>query len=212
MPINIASYLQPRNATNPDPALRGTYYLVEDLYLKGGFQVRDNATERDGINELNRKKGMFVLTADDQKLWVLQEDLLTWSEFKSGSGSGGTPVRSVAIQPLLTVAGAAYENFELDLGKTVMLLGLKVDVPCIVEIHSTIDRADTNPYKFIANNNQLEDDGTTIMSDGTIVKGRRFSILSNMEDPVSSKHYVKVVNQKDVMIQPTLTFIYLPLE
>ncbi len=72
MPINLSTFLQP-------PA-GNTFYLLEDKYLKGGYQVVANVTDRDAINFNNRKQGMLVYTIGDGKTWRLNAGLSTWTE------------------------------------------------------------------------------------------------------------------------------------
>lgn len=209
MPINLASFIQPRNATNPDPQLRGTYYLLEDIYLKGGLQLRANAADRDSINTLNRKEGMLVMTLDDKKLWMLNPDLTTWVDAPMGGGGKGQ--RQVAITMAPVIANGT-NDFDLVLGKSCMLMKLSVSEPCVVEIHSTVQRMDTNPYKFIASATHLQDDGTTIMADDTVVKNRRYSLLCNLEDPINDRHYFRVIEQDGVPKNVQLTATFLPFE
>ena len=209
MPINLASYIQPRNATNPDPQFRGTYYLMEDVYLKGGLQVRADIADRDSINVLNKKEGMLVMTLDDKKLWILGADLTSWTEAPFGGGGKGQ--RQVAIT-LAPVIANGTNDFELVLGKSCMLMKLSVSAPCVVEIHSTVHRTDSNPYKFIADETHLEDDGTTIMANGDVVKNRRYSLLCNLEDPINDRHYFRVIEQEGVPKNVQLTATFLPFE
>ena len=39
MPISVATFLHPKNATHSDPALRNLNYVLEDIYFKGGFML-----------------------------------------------------------------------------------------------------------------------------------------------------------------------------
>lgn len=88
-------------ASNIVPSSGGTFYLLEDLYLKGGFQVRDTVAARDTIALSNLKIGQLVLTVADSKIWkvkelVLQtrdnpdvEEKVTWEEFLTGEAAAG---------------------------------------------------------------------------------------------------------------------------
>lgn len=241
MPIALGSNLTPKNATNPDPALRGTYFLLEDIYLKGGMQVRATAAERDGINTLNRKAGMLVYTQDTKKIWILGDDLTTWSELQTGGGGGGATIATEAealagvdntkmMTPYLTKAAASASggfkvrkqivhefkdlaansngdyDVELPTGCGIaMLINCTVTKPCTVEIHGIANRADPNPYKFVATTQHLFDDGTTVMSDGSTDKGRRFSFLANLETPEVNKLYVRLYNTGTSALTVTLT-------
>ena len=81
MAISISSALQPKAGQK--------YYLLEDVYVKGGFQVVDDVATRDAILASNRKVGMLVSCIDTGLIYKLESDLTTWTEFKSGGGGGG---------------------------------------------------------------------------------------------------------------------------
>ena len=211
MPINLASYIQPKNATNPDPALRNTYYLLEDIYIKGGYHIRANVAERDAINELNLKVGMLVYTVEEKKIWQYGEDD-TWSELSlAGSGSGGTGSRNSVTHETAGTAPGSFEDFDIEMSSTVaLLLQLVVDAPCVVEIHGSALRNDINPYKFIASSSHLSDDGSTVLSDGSVVYGRRFSILANLEIPTVSRVYGRIINSELANVTVKLSLELLP--
>jgi hypothetical protein len=214
LPISIASYFQPRNATNPDPALRNTYYLLEDIYVKGGLQIRNDATERDNINVLNRKAGMLVLTFDTNKVWQLQSDLTSWLEWKpagSGSGGGVGPRTSVSHQTA-SLAPGAKEDFEMNVAASCILYGAALTSPGELLIYGLPDRSDTNPYTFVAVVNHLQDDGTYVNGSGIKVDGRRYTTLFNLEEPKVNKLYFTVTNTSDADAVLTVTIFFLPLE
>jgi hypothetical protein len=73
MPVQVASFLIPRN--------NNSWYILEDKYLKGGLRVVADSTERDTLHVSSRKAGMLALTQNDNALWQLNSDLLTWSSF-----------------------------------------------------------------------------------------------------------------------------------
>lgn len=73
MPVQLASFLIPRNSN--------TWYLVEDKFVKGGLQVLLNHAARDSINPLNLKAGQLVITQNDNRVWQLQADMVSWTEF-----------------------------------------------------------------------------------------------------------------------------------
>lgn len=217
MPINIASFFQPRNATNPDPALRNTYYLLEDIYLKGGLQIRADHADRDSINVLNRKAGMVVRTVNDGKFWTLQPDLTTWAELTFGS----TPTRK---QKTFILHGSNWPSlderlypgrwvdWDVETGKSAILLELSVNDVCVVEIHGNPQREDNNPYKFLATKDHLADDGSTLMSDGSTFRGRRFSIISNLQTPVQKTTFFRLINQGSSPEIFVVNITYLTLE
>lgn len=81
MPLQIASFLIPKNGLS--------FYLIEDIYLKGGMQVMPSTQERDAIPETSRKAGMLVYTVADEKFWQLRPDMLTWILPPGLSGTQG---------------------------------------------------------------------------------------------------------------------------
>lgn len=67
----------------------GTFPILEDTHLKGGFRVVADATARDAIDTNARVEGMVVRTVDDNKLWSLGAGLTnsdwTLASFVQGS-------------------------------------------------------------------------------------------------------------------------------
>lgn len=202
MPVTLISNIIPPN--------NNTFFMVEDLFLKGGYQVREDVVDRDNIDPLNRKAGMAVFTQNDSKLWILQSDLVSWLEFSS-SGSGAQS-RIVNIQTSPEILPGDIWDFQvpLGLGSVAVLLRLEVSLPCAIEIHSTPQRNDSNPFKFIGITGHLKDDGSTLMSDGSVVKGRRYSILASLEDPVRNEAFGRMINLGLEPIQVTITMDLLP--
>lgn len=184
MAIQVASFLIPKNGN--------LWYVLEDKYIKGGLHVVASNQDRDDILDVNRKQGMLVIVSETGKVWSLQEDLLEWKEFKVGGGSGG--VRQSVTKIVVGIAAQDHADFELSLGATTLIHKLEVDQICQVEAFSTAERAEDNPYRFVSTIAHLEDDGSTLMSDGTILRGRRYHILSNLEPQPSSKIYFRLTN------------------
>jgi hypothetical protein len=114
MPIYVAAYLQPKSA--------GVPYAMEDIYLRGGYQVVANTSARDSINEGAKKAGMLVYTQSDGKIWVLNPDLATWSNLSQSINSAST-----------TVAGlmSAGDKVILDNLNNNALTGLSVNTPLV---------------------------------------------------------------------------------
>lgn len=79
MPIFISSALLPKNA--------GSFFLIDDAYVRGGIQVRATLAERDAIVAGNRKAGMLVLVTADNQIYQLSSDLLTWTVFSQAPSS-----------------------------------------------------------------------------------------------------------------------------
>jgi hypothetical protein len=200
MPIQVASFIIPKAGN--------TWFILEDKYIKGGLQIVATVVERDAINPINHKSGMLVLVQADNKIWQLGADLTTWTEFKVGS----SPVRQSMTHSSSNLQPMAVDEFVLTLGRTSIVLELKVDTPCTVEAFGTILRDETNPFKFVATSNHLVDDGSSLMTDGTVLRGRRHSILSNAEGGTSADIYFRVTNTDTVTKNVNLSVSYLPIE
>lgn len=202
MPIQIPSFFVPRNAN--------AFYLLEDKYLKGGFQIWADINARDSIPAGNRKAGMLVYTQADQKLWTLSTDLTTWEE--SGLGGTGGAVRNIALYTTPELEPNEFHDFALVLGKTCVVNRLVMSVPMLLQIYGTPDRTAENPFEFLATPDHLYDDGTTLMSDGSVFKNRRFSILSNEEDPPAPNAYARITNTGQIPSSTTISITYVTLE
>lgn len=75
MAVQIASFLLPIGNQK--------FFLLEDIYLRGGFRVVPSVTERNAIHPSTKKVRMVVVTADDGKIWQLQPDNSTWAELRT---------------------------------------------------------------------------------------------------------------------------------
>jgi hypothetical protein len=201
MAIQVASFIVPKN--------NNTWYVLEDKYLKGGLRVVANVTERNNIDSLSRKAAMLVITQDDKKVWQLNADLSTWTEFKVG---GGSAVRQTVQHSTIELQPGASDVFALNLGRSVLVYHFEVDTPCTVEAHGSVLRDDSNPYKFVATSDHLVDDGSSLMTDGTILRGRRYAILANTEPGNSGDIYFQLTNNDVVAKNVNLTLTFLPLE
>jgi len=77
MPIGLTDLLSPL----------GSFPLVEDKDVKGGFRAVANIAARNAIPSTSRKAGMLVWAEAEGSMWQLAGDLTTWNEFSSGGGS-----------------------------------------------------------------------------------------------------------------------------
>ena len=201
MAITVSSFITPKAGN--------TWFILEDKYIKGGLHVVADATERDAINPINKKAGMVVIQQSDSKLYQLQSDLISYQEVKLG---GGSKIRQTVTHVTQSLAELAAEDITLSMGRSVILYNLSVDHSALVEAHSVPGYVDTNPYKFVASNTHLQDDGQTTLNDGTVVYGRRYAIVANNELTPSSNIYWRVTNLTNVTTAITLQIEFLPLE
>jgi len=215
MPISVATYIQPKNATHSDPAMRNLNYVVEDIYFKGGYQVRANSTERDAIVAFNRKAGMAVLTLDTYKIWLLNTDLTTWVEFKSSGGGGGTAIvgsRNQLTHLTAVLQPAASEDFTLMTGSSIIANKIQVSGPSEVAIFGDALYKDTNPFTFVAIENHLIDDGSWFAEDGTQQFGRRYSVIMNSDMIQTPNLYFRITNLQDIAVAIQLDIEFLSVE
>lgn len=215
-------------ASNIVPAGGGTFFLMEDIYLKGGLQIRNNITERDSIEISNLKLGQLVLTVEDQTIWQLSElsfptrnnpdapEIVTWEVFSLGGG--GTPIvdspsiRSVVIRTINSLPVEGTVDFDLQMAVSCIVLKLSVSRPVLVKAFGTPTRDESNPYEFLATPDHLTDDGRQLLSDGTVFRTRNYSIFANFEDPLRDRIYFTIENLDDDESGVVLTITYLPLE
>lgn len=224
MSLQIASDLIPSGG--------GTYYLLEDIYLKGGLQVRASIVDRDKIAIANLKLGAMVLTIDTRKIWIVKElvvpsrqnpdavEKIVWDELQlggggAGGGTGGTDgqltlgKRNVAIYTLDKLMVDGSHEFELELGAVAMALKIETSRPVRVRAFSKPEKDDENPYEFISTTDHLADDGRQMFADGTILRTRNYSILANFEDPIKNILYwtFDSIDEKEDPVVLTVTFL-----
>ena len=204
MPIQITSNLIPRAGRD--------YFLLEDIYLRGGMRVVETQEARDAIPEESRKAMMLVGVLADGKYWSLDEDLVTWSEFKSGSGGGDTQQRQKRSYFVESIQPQSYADFNMKLGNTIMVLKNSVSAPCLLEVYTTNARNDENPYRFKAAEGHLLDDGSAMQEDGTIVRTRRFNFWSNLEEEADGNIFFRILNTSDEEIAVTLDLLFVVIE
>lgn len=201
MAIQVASFIIPKGGNQ--------WFILEDKYIKGGLRVCATIAERDAIDADSRKAGMLVIVQSDMKIYQMQASLTSWAEFNLG---GGSPIRQTIEYATGSLAAGAVKNFPLNLGRSAVIFKLAVDTPCLVEVFSTVLRDESNPYQFHATSDHLEDDGSTLLTDGTVMKGRRFNIFANLESGNSTDIYFRITNNDTVSKNVNLTVQFLPLE
>lgn len=90
MPIPVTDFI-----ATTDPS--DTYATHASQYGKGGWHEVADSTARDAITTERRVAGMAVYTRDTDKLWILNDDLTTWTEFVPG----GSQVANNTVVTLL---------------------------------------------------------------------------------------------------------------
>jgi hypothetical protein len=111
-----------------------------------------------------------------------------------------------------TITSGSNTTFSLPLGQSCIVYVLTVSVPCMVQVHSTPEYNDANPYTFIADSSHLTDDGSSLMNDGTIIYSRRYSIFINLEASPKNDIFFKVTNTGATDSPVTIDITYMPIE
>jgi len=95
-----------------DLAPLGAFPLLDDNYLKGGYQVVVNVTARDAIAATSRKDGMLVYTQATSQRWKLGPGLTNgdWALDSSGSLTGPGSSTNLAIPTWNGTGGTALNN------------------------------------------------------------------------------------------------------
>lgn len=62
------------------------YATHDEIYGRGGYRTVTDTTQRDNIPAPRRKEGMLVYVTQTDTVYKLDADLLTWSNFSTGTG------------------------------------------------------------------------------------------------------------------------------
>jgi hypothetical protein len=208
MPIRVTSFYLPASPSLP--------YILEDVYVRGGFRSVATETDRNGISPLSRKIGMLVYCVDVDKYFRLGSDKLTWYEMNLGvSGGGGSSGGGVRSTFEITAASSIKSGDSLNLSlaldsPSVMVLKLTLDSPDIkFEVFSNSDMSDQNPFTFISNTAQMTDEGLSVLN-GTTERTRRFSFWATQDG--TKTHLARITNVGVVEVTPSISIKYLTLE
>ena len=126
----------------------------------------------------------------------------------------GTGVRTLVSNTLdEPIDGGASGTFAIEMGRSNFLLEVRLDVAdVLLQGFGTSEYDESNPYTFKSRVGQLLDDGSSLMVDGSIRYGRRYTLISNMESPVGETIYWKMTNHGNLPVLPTVTFTYTAIE
>ena len=79
MPVQLASFLIPRNSAK--------WFLLEDVYFKGGYRALPTVADRDAIHSSCLKVGMLVRTNDTGQTWRYAGSVEGWVLQPLGAGA-----------------------------------------------------------------------------------------------------------------------------
>lgn len=80
MPVYFESFMLPAFSQLP--------FLLEDKYLRGGFQSLNTLADRDGMHVARKKAGMLVYIKETSSYYQLSDDLSEWQDAALGGGIG----------------------------------------------------------------------------------------------------------------------------
>jgi len=206
------------------PAGSGTFYLLEDIYTKGGLQVQDSLETRDAIPVANLKKGALVLTLSDKKIWMVTKvsfpsredpdapEAVEWEELALSGGSSAPGSRKVAIHNIKTFLRDQQLEFEIKMGASSIVFRLETSRPTRIRAFSTPEKDETNPYEFISTTDHLIDDGRQLFEDGSVLRTRNYSMFANFQSPATDYMYFTIDNIEEDEGPMTVTITYMSLE
>lgn len=111
-----------------------------------------------------------------------------------------------------------FHDFALpDTARTIMMLRLELNTSDLqVEGYTTPARDDINPFTFVSNFSPgislLVDQGVRLGNDLEMEKLRRFSFMSNLEQPPRPIQYFRFTNLGDGPVTPKMILTYMVLE
>lgn len=177
-------------------------------YGQGGWKSVATIAERNAISDARKEAGMVVYITDlkESYVWTGTE----WEFFVKGGDT--TPKRTTVEHVVSDLPPSQVVSFELPLAKTSVIQKLSVSRVVKVTAWSTPAKDEPNPYIFLATPTHLTDDGATLLSDGSILRSRQYSIFCNMEEPPTNKIYFDIESVDLESGSVTLTVVYLPIE
>lgn len=167
----------------------------------------------------------LILDADKKPIWGAVSSLPSTENVDAGSslvvgedgkaawGDAAKKTRQVIENAPGTIIAAGTAQFELPLSSRFgSVLRLAVSHPDLtIELHRSETRDDSNPYVFVSSVVKLEDDGVTVLEGGEVQKARRYGFFE-AADSAAPKMYVKITNDGQDSVEPTLYLTFLPLE
>lgn len=95
MPVFLQSFMTPAFPQLP--------FLMEDKYLRGGFQSLNTLEDRDTMHVIKKKPGMLVYIKETSSYYQLSDDLQVWQDAALGGGIGEV------VAPLVVNGDGALE-------------------------------------------------------------------------------------------------------
>jgi len=133
-------------------------------------------------------------TTDGKEGDVLTTDGNASVYWSAVSGTSKQVERKKFFYNVPALPAGGFSEFDMDIGISSIVYGLTVSRPCLVEVFSTPDKNESNPYTFLATLDHLTDDGTVLLNDGSVIQQRQYSIFANQEEPARNRVYARITN------------------
>jgi len=160
-----------------------------DLHIEGANGMQANVFMNAAVTIANA----YVLSTDTGPAGsVLTSDGAKGTYW--GQAGGSQIDRKKFNYEIEDLPAGAYHEFDMDIGIASIVYALSVSRPVLVEVFATAAKNETNPYTFLATLDHLVDDGSVLMSDGSILQQRQYSIFANQEEPPQNRVYARVTN------------------
>jgi len=183
-------------ATGADLKLGGAFYqdAENNLQLHPQYMLPASVDAKPG--------DMIRLNAELEPIWL------------PIAANPGTGIRAIVSHTLeKSLEGGESGTFALLMGRANIMLEVRLDVAnVLLEGFGTSSFDESNPYTFKSRADQLSDDGSTVLIDGSIRYSRRYTVVSNMESPVRETIYWKMTNHGNLPVIPTVTITYTAIE
>ena len=188
-----------------------------DLAVEGNLLYFDVNRRFIGINTSTPEYDLHIEGANGMQANVFMNAAVTIANayvLSTSAGSAGSVLTSDGARGTYWSVGAAgsqidrkkfnyeiedlpaggFREFDIDIGIASIVYALSVNRPVLVEVFATAAKNETNPYTFLATLDHLIDDGTVLMSDGSVIQQRQYSIFANQEEPPQNRVYARITN------------------
>lgn len=177
MPIEVISEIRPKNG--------GTFPLLDDAFLRGGFRSCSNLTERNSIPMDSRKEGMHCFVISTDTVYRLTSDLVTWSSDSAltkglqDAYNGGAEIVTTSLNPVVIKGSNALDPILTIKNQTSTLAEFRGDGT--VEVMETLTVRDyTSSIQVILGTNQT---GNIDITDKTVYRAvQYFYTISNSDN------------------------------
>ncbi len=146
----------------------------------------------------------------DGQVPMMKSKGVEWTYLSENINRG---VRASKVYSVPLMQPGDEHKFELDLGRTIMIVNAEVNAHDIeVKGYGTPDRDDRNPYTFISGIDYFIDEGIKFGENGEATFMRRHAFVANRESPVQDTVYFTARNIGGAPASVILTIEYMVVE